>query len=173
MKNFKTLLLIAVFTLGFGGITNAQKVAHVDFERVVANMSETRALFADLDKKAKTMKDDIEGMKKKFENKAKKYDAEATTQTDETNQKRKAELQGDYQRLQNAQQMAPQELQQIQSKGLEPINKKAIDAINAVAATKGILYVFTSNMLIVKKGEDLYEAVKAKLGLLADPKPRN
>ena len=29
----------------------------------------------DLDKKAKTMKDDIEGMKKKFENKAKKYDA--------------------------------------------------------------------------------------------------
>ena len=39
--------------------------------------------------------------------------------------------------------MAPQELQQIQSKGLEPINKKAIDAINEVAATKGILYVFT------------------------------
>ena len=173
MKNFKTVLLIAVFTLGFGGIANAQKVAHVDFERVVANMSETRALFADLDKKAKTMKDDIEGMKKKFENKAKKYDAEATTQTDETNQKRKAELQGEYQRLQNAQQMAPQELQQIQSKGLEPINKKAIDAINAVAATKGILYVFTSNMLIVKKGEDLYEAVKAKLSLLADPQPRN
>jgi outer membrane protein len=173
MKNYKTLLLIAVFTLGFGGITNAQKVAHVDFERVVANMSETRALFADLDKKAKTMKDDIEGMKKKFENKAKKYDAEATTQTEETNQKRKAELQGDYQRLQNAQQMAPQELQQIQSKGLEPINKKAIDAINEVAAAKGILYVFTSNMLIVKRGEDLYEAVKAKLGLLADPQPRN
>ena len=82
-------------------------------------------------------------------------------------------MQGDYQRLQNAQQMAPQELQQIQSKCLEPINKKAIDAINAVAATKGILYVFTSNMLIVKKGEDLYEAVKAKLGLLADPQPRN
>jgi hypothetical protein len=27
--------------------------------------------------------------------------------------------------------------------------------------------------LIVKKGEDLYEAVKAKLGLLADPQPRN
>ena len=112
-------------------------------------------------------------MKKKFENKAKKYDAEATTQTEETNQKRKAELQGDYQRLQNAQQMAPQELQQIQSKGLEPINKKAIDAINEVAAAKGILYVFTSNMLIVKRGEDLYEAVKAKLGLLADPQPRN
>jgi len=29
MKNFKTLLLIAVFTLGLGGITNAQKVAHL------------------------------------------------------------------------------------------------------------------------------------------------
>ena len=59
MKNLKTLLLIAVFTLSFGGVANAQKVAHVDFERVVSNMSEKRALFADLDKKAKTMKDDI------------------------------------------------------------------------------------------------------------------
>jgi outer membrane protein len=172
MKNLKTLLLIAVFTLSFGGVANAQKVAHVDFERVVSNMSETRALFADLDKKAKTMKDDIEGMKKKLENKAKKYEAEGSAQTEETNQKRKAELQGDYQRLQNAQQMAPQELQQLQNKGLEPINKKAIDAINAVAASKGIEYVFTSNMLIVKKGEDLYEAVKVKLSLLADLQPR-
>ncbi|WOC39447.1 OmpH family outer membrane protein [Polaribacter sp. HL-MS24] len=172
MKNLKTLLLIAVFTLGFAGIANAQKIAHVDFERVVANMSETRALFADLDKKAKILKDDIDGMKKKFENKAKKYDAEASTQTEETNQKRKAELQGEYQKLQNVQQMAPAELQQMQSEGLEPINKKAIDAINEVAAAKGILYVFTSNMLIVKKGEDLYEAVKAKLSLLEDPTPR-
>ena len=33
MKNFKTLLLIAVFTLGLAGVTNAQKIAHVDYQR--------------------------------------------------------------------------------------------------------------------------------------------
>jgi outer membrane protein len=44
MKNFKTLLLIAVFTLSVAGATNAQKIGHVDYHRVIDNMPETRAL---------------------------------------------------------------------------------------------------------------------------------
>ena len=38
MKNFKSLLLIAVFTLGFGGVANAQKSGQIDFEKLVAEM---------------------------------------------------------------------------------------------------------------------------------------
>jgi outer membrane protein len=54
--------------------------------------------------------------------------------------------------------------------GLAPIQEKAIKAINEIATSKGILYVMTSGSLLVKNGEDLYEAVKVKLGLLADVK---
>ncbi len=35
MKNFKTLLFIAIFTLGTG-VANAQKLGHIDFEKLVA-----------------------------------------------------------------------------------------------------------------------------------------
>lgn len=54
-----------------------------------------------------------------------------------------------------------------------PIISKARDAINEVAKEKQILYVFDASAgrgLLVAEGEDLYEAVKAKLGLLPDQK---
>jgi outer membrane protein len=80
-------------------------------------------------------------------------------------------VQLDKARFDQAQQAAYQEMQKRQAQDLEPIVKKAEVAIESIAAEKGILYVFDAKSLIIKKGTDLYDATKAKLGLLAD-KPR-
>ena len=72
MRKLKSLLLVAILTLGMSGVANAQKVGHV-VKRVIANMPETRALSVELEKITKTYKDDIDGMKKKFDDKIKKY----------------------------------------------------------------------------------------------------
>ena len=40
MKQFKKLLLIAVFMLGVGGVANAQKIGHIDPAKLVQNMPE-------------------------------------------------------------------------------------------------------------------------------------
>lgn len=168
MKNLKTLLLIAVFTLGVAGISNAQKIGHINYQRVIDNMPETRALTATLEKIGKTYQSEIEGMQKKLEAKYQKYTAEQKTQTEENNKKRAEEVQLDKIKLEQAQKAAYQEMQVKQNEGLQPIVKKAEKAIEDVAAAKGILYVFDEKSLIIKKGEDLYAAVKAKLGLLKD-----
>ena len=104
MKNFRTLLLIAVFTLGFAGMSNAQKIGHINYQRVIDNMPETRALTANLEKIGKTYQGEIEGMKKKLEAKYQKYTAEQATQTEETNKKRAEEVQLDKVKLDQAQQ---------------------------------------------------------------------
>ncbi|MFQ3296488.1 MAG: outer membrane protein [Polaribacter sp.] len=171
MKNFKTLLLIAVFTLSVAGATNAQKIGHVDYQRVIDNMPETRALTVTLEKLGKSYQSEIEGLKKKLEAKVQKYTAEQATQTETTNKQRAQEVQTDKARFDQAQQAAYQEMQKRQAQDLEPIVKKAEIAIESIAAAKGILYVFDAKSLIVKKGTDLYDAAKTKLGLLAD-KPR-
>jgi outer membrane protein len=168
MKNFKTLLLIAVFTLGVNGFANAQKIGHVDYQRVIDNMPETRALGTTLEKLGKSYQTEIEGLKKKLDAKVQKYTAEQTTQTETTNKERAQEVQQDKTRFDQAQQAAYQEMQKRQAQELEPIVLKAENAIKAIAATKGILYVFDAKSLIVKKGEDLYEAATTKLGLLKD-----
>ncbi len=167
MKNLKTLLLIAVFTLGLGGVANAQKIGHIDFEKLVAEMPETKALKLDMDKLGKTYQDEITGMEKKLEATRKKYIAESKTQTQETNDKRAQELQAENVKLEQARRFAYQDMQKKQNDDLKPIIEKAQKAINDVAASKGILYVLDASVgkgLLVKKGEDLFNAVKTKLG---------
>ena len=123
MRNLKSLLLIAFIALSFGA-AQAQKVAHVNYERVIANMPETRALQVEIAKISKTYKDDIDGMVNKFKAKLKKYEAEAPTQTDAVNQQRGQEIQQDKSRISQAEQAAYQEIQEKQQKGLGPIVKK-------------------------------------------------
>ncbi len=173
MRKLKSLLLVAFLALGMSGVANAQKTAHITYERVIANMPETRALQAELAKITKTYKDDIDGMKKKLDDKIKKYTAEQATQTEDINRQRAQEVQADNARIQQAEQAAYQDIQEKQNTKLQPIVAKARKAIEEIAKSKGILYVLDASAgrgLLVADGEDLYDAAKAKLGLLADVK---
>lgn len=172
MKHLKGLLLVAFMSVCF--FAQAQKVAHVNYERVIANMPETRALQTEIAKISKTYKDDIDGMVNKLKAKLKKYESEAKTQTQAINDQRAQEVQGDRSRIAQAEQAAYQEIQEKQQKGLTPIVKKAQAAIDAVAKARGIQYVIDASRgkgLLVAQGDDLYNAMKVKLGLLPDQKP--
>lgn len=168
MKNFKTLLLIAVFTLGIGGVATAQKIGHIDTDLLIKSMPATKAMQAELEKTQKSYKDDIEALGKKFDAKLQKYAAEEKAQTADTNEKRKLEMQQEGARIQQAEQDANQEIQKKYQELMEPILEKAQKAIKEVAAEKGLIYVFNSapgkGLLIFEKGIDIFDAVKAKLG---------
>ncbi|MDY0780876.1 OmpH family outer membrane protein [Tenacibaculum sp. IB213877] len=168
MKHLKTLLLVAIFTIGLGGVANAQKTAHINTDKLLAEMPETKALKAELERLQKTYRDDIEGMFKKLEAKVKKYEAEGKSQTQETNQQRAIEVQQDRQKIAQAEQAMNQEMGKKYQEKTMPILKKAEDAIKAVAAEKGIIYVLDAapgkGLIVYDKGEDIYPAVKAKLG---------
>jgi outer membrane protein len=167
MKNFKNLVLIAVFTLGFVSMTTAQKVGHVNFEKLIAEMPETQTLKLEMEKLGKTYQDEISGMEKTIEATRQKYVTESKTQTNETNDKRVQELQQEAAKIEQARKFAYQDMQKRQNDGLQPIIEKAQKAIEEVAASKSVLYVLDASVgkgLLVQKGEDLFGAVKTKLG---------
>lgn len=168
MKHFKTLLLVAIFTIGLSTIANAQKTAHINTDKLLTEMPETKTLKAELERLQKTYRDDIEGMFKQLEAKVKKYEAEGQNQTQEENQKRAIEVQQDRAKIGQAEQAMSQEMQKKYQEKTVPILKKAEDAIKAVAAEKGITYVLDAapgkGLIVYDKGEDIYNAVKAKLG---------
>ncbi|MEQ6123551.1 OmpH family outer membrane protein [Pseudotenacibaculum sp. MALMAid0570] len=173
MRKLKSLLLVAFLALGMSGVANAQKIGHVNLERVVANMPETRALQAEIEKISKTYKDEIDGMGKKFEAKYKKYSAEQNTQTEEVNKQRAEEIQGDRNRIVQAEQAAVQDIQQKQQSKLIPILQKAEKAIKDICKAKGLLYILDSSAgkgVLVADGTDIYNDLKTKLGLLPDQK---
>jgi outer membrane protein len=168
MKHFKTLLLVAVFMLGVGGVANAQKIGHIETDKLIQNMPATKKMEAELQKMQKTYKDEISALAKKYQDKLKRYDAEAKAQTPETNAKRQAEVQAEGQRIQQAEQFATKDMQDKYKEKLTPILERAQKAIKDVAAAKGIIYVFDASagkgLIVFEKGVDIYDAVKAKLG---------
>ena len=168
MKHFKTLLLLAVFTLGLSAVANAQKFGHIETNKLLANMPATKAMEKELEKMEKTYKDDINTLTKKYQAKMKKYAAEEKGQTEDTNNKRKQEAQLDINRIDQAKQFAAQEMQKKYADLLKPIVERAQKAIKDVAAEKGLVYIFDASagkgLIVFEKGVDIYEAVKAKLG---------
>ncbi|MBL4643019.1 MAG: OmpH family outer membrane protein [Flavobacteriaceae bacterium] len=168
MKQFKKLLLIAVFMLGAVGVTNAQKIGHVDTAKLFQEMPGTIKMKAELEKMSKTYRDEIVALEKRLQDKLKRYEAEAKAQTQDTNAKRQAEVQQDGARVQQAKQFATQELQKKEAELSNPLIIKAQQAIKDVAAEKGLIYIFNSapggGLIVFDKGIDIFNAVKAKLG---------
>ncbi len=165
MKHFKTLILIAVLTVGFNSVQAQIKVAHIDTQALIALMPETKAMQAELEKLAGTYQAEIKTMQEEIQAKAKRYTEEGPSQTDEINRKRQLELEQEQQNFLQAQRAADEELRTKQSEMIQPIFAKAKEAIEAVATTDGITYVLEAGSLIVANGTDLMTAVKAKLGL--------
>ena len=168
MKNFKTLLIIAVLSLGVSSAVNAQKVAHINFELLIASMPQTKTLQSDMEKLQKTYQDEIKTLAQKLESKIKKYTAEQATQTQTINEQRAQEVQQDRARIQQAEQEAYQDMQKRQADRLNPIVELAQKTVKEVAAAKGAIYVLDASagkgLLVFDKGEDLFGAVKTKLG---------
>lgn len=165
MKHFKTLLLIAVLTLGFGSIQAQNKTAHINFQELVILMPEIKVMNDELAKLDKTQQDDLKAADLALKAKLAKYKSEAASQTEAENQKRQLEVQNDEQRLYSTSQVAQKTMGEKRNEKLAPIVEKAQKAINDVAKEKGIAYVFDSSSLLTATGTDLMVDVKAKLGI--------
>ncbi|AOW20643.1 OmpH family outer membrane protein [Urechidicola croceus] len=165
MKKLKTLLLIAVVTLGFNTIQAQSKVAHIDTQALIEAMPETKAMNAELEKLGKTYDDEIKAADAALKAKLQKYEQEFSAQTEEENKRRGAEVQLEEQKLYAAAQGAQQDLNKQRNEKLAPIVEKAQKAIKAVADAQGIQYVLDRSALIVAEGTDLLPAVKANLGI--------
>jgi len=169
MKRLKLIAIAVVLFVAGTSLTNAQaKVAHINTQDLVEAMPEMKAAQGQLDKLKKTYDTQLKDMYKELETKAKQYDAEAPTKTDEENQKRVEEVTGMQQNIQAFNQQALQDLQKKEVDILQPILDKARLAIQKVARAQGIAYVFDATPgggMLLADGKDLLTDVKKELGI--------
>ncbi len=165
MKQFRTLLLIALITLGINSVQAQTKVGHISTDLLLSSMPETKALNVELEKLSKTYEAELKAEQAKLEAKLKKYEAEMGSQTDEVNQQRQVEVNQDRQNLYQASQIAQEDIAKKRDEKLKPILEKAKKAIDEVATEQGFTYVLEASQLIVANGTDLLDAVKVKLGI--------
>lgn len=165
MKNLKTLLLIAVLTLGFNTVQAQSKIAHINLQELVGLMPETKIMNTTLEQLEKTYVEDIKAEDTALKAKYEKFQREGATQTKEENEKRNLELEQGQRKLNYGQQVAQQELSKKSNELIKPIIDKADAAVKAVAKAQGFDYVLDSSVLLVANGTNLLEAVKKHLGI--------
>ena len=168
MKQFKKVAIAIVLFIGAVSMVQAQsKTAHINVSELLSQMPEMKAAQAELKKVEETLRADIQSSMQELQNKYTQYNNEASSMTQEENQKRALELQGYERNIGEAQQAAQQELAKKQAELFEPISVKAKAAIEKVAAAQGYDYVLDASPgsgVIVATGKDLLADVKVELG---------
>ncbi len=166
MRHLKLVLVALLLWMGTSN-ANAQKIAHINVQKIMTEMPEFKAGQAQLKKLYATYQKEFKEMQDAYQAKLKKYQDESKTVSEQENQKRVKELMAMEKNISKSQQEIQQEAQKKEADLMKPIQEKLMKAIKDVAKEKGYDYVFDSSgptNLIVANGSDLYAAVKAKLG---------
>ncbi|MDC6354507.1 MULTISPECIES: OmpH family outer membrane protein [Robiginitalea] len=163
----KVAVAVVMFVAATGFVQAQHKTAHINVAELLQQMPEMKAAQAELKKLQETYQADIKSSLDELQNKFTQYNNEASSMSQEENQKRALELQGFERNIGEAQQAAQQELAKKQQELFDPISKKAKAAIEKVAAAQGFQYVLDSSPgsgVIVATGKDLLSDVKQELG---------
>jgi len=165
MKQFKTLVIIAIMIVSGNQAMNAQaKVAHVDVSEIMAKMPAMLEAQKQLEKLSGTYDTEYKTMVEEYQNKLKKYEQEATTVTEAVNDSRSKEVQDMQKRIVDYRDNAQKELQQKESDIVKPIMEKVRASIQKVGKAKGFQYVLNSEGLLLTDGPNLTADVKKDLG---------
>ena len=165
MKQIKSLLIASVFILGASQTVSAQaKTAHVDVSEIMTKMPAMLDAKKQLDKLGETYDAEYKVMLEEYQAKIKKYDQEATTQTDKVNEERAREVQDMQKRIVDYRDNAQKELQTKEQDITKPIIDKVRASIQKVGKAKGYQYVLNGSELLLADGPNLTADVKKDLG---------
>ena len=162
-------LLLAAFVVAPMCLAAQVKMGYVNPMEIFNVMPEKATAENTLKTASEKYETEFKNLQTAFQKKAEEYDKvdKDTTTPQAIKDRHMQELQEEYQKIQNFQQTAAQDIQRQQEQLLAPIQQKLQDAIKAVGAEGGYTFIYdTSSLLYVGTGaEDLTAKVKAKLGI--------
>ena len=165
MKQIKTLLIAAILVLGASQTINAQaKAAHVDVSEIISKMPAMLDAQKQLEKLSGTYDAEYKTMVDEYQSKLKKYEEEAATQTEASNETRAKEMQDMQKRIVDYRDNAQKELQAKEADIMKPLYEKVKASIAKVGKAKGYQYVLNSEGLLLADGPNLTADVKKDLG---------
>ena len=171
MKKVSKLLLLGVLMAAYSSL-NAQKIAHIHLDSLIAMMPEAIEAKKASDEHLKMLQNQIVGMEQELQQKYDDYQANSAKLSDLLKKTKEQEITDLNKRVQDFQMQAQQELQTKNSELAQPIYEKAKKVIKEVAAEKGYKYVLDSTqgmLLYSDPADDIFNDVKKKLGLTGTP----
>ena len=164
MKQIKTLVIVAVMLIGSQAIQAQAKTAHVEVNEIISKMPAMLDAQKQLEKLSGTYDAEYKTMVDEYQNKLKKYEEEAVTQTEASNETRAKEMQDMQKRIVDYRDNAQKELQAKEADIMKPLYEKVKASIAKVGKAKGYQYILNSEGLLLADGPNLTADVKKDLG---------
>ena len=164
-------LLLAAFVVAPMCLAAQVKLGYVNTQEIFNVMPEKATAESTLKTASDKYETEFKNLQAAFQKKAEEYDKtdKDTTTPQAIKDRHMQELQDEYQKIQNFQQTASQDLQRQQEQLLAPITQKLQNAIQAVGAEGGYTFIYDMSIpAILYTGtgaEDVSAKVKAKLGI--------
>ncbi|MBQ2128419.1 MAG: OmpH family outer membrane protein [Prevotella sp.] len=147
----------------------AQKFGHVNASEIMQAMPEFTKARTEIEALQKQYEDDLKSMQDELQKKADAFEKEQATLPDNIKQRREAELNEMYQKIQQSYQDNQQALAKAQQEKLSVIQGKLLEAIKAVGEAGGYVYIMDVSAGIpyisTTLSKDVTAEVKAKLGI--------
>lgn len=148
----------------------AQKFAHVNSADIIPNMKEYTAAQTEIESLAKQYDDDMKRMQDEFQKKSEEYQKEAPNLLDNVKQRREAELQDLYTRIQQSYQDNQQALSKVQNEKLQAIQDLVMAAIKKIGEAGGYIYIVDTSAGVIpfvnpSLSTDVTADVKKALGM--------
>lgn len=164
MKHLKMSLVAILMLFAATQTAHAQKTAHVNVAEIMSKMPAMLNAQKELEKISATYDTEYKTMVDEYQNKIKKYEAEATTAGDKVNEERSKEVQELQKRIVDYRDNAQKELQKKEMEITKPLVEKVKASIQKVGKAKKIDYILNSETLLLADGPDLTNDVKKDLG---------
>jgi len=160
-----SVLFAAVMMFVAVGVAKAQKIASLDVASVLSVMPEKIKLDQQMKTLSDTKKAELEKKRTAAQQTFEKYQKEASTQTQQVNEQRSAEMEKLQSNLQQEAMAGEKDIREKYDAGLAPIEAKIKDAISKVAKAKGYDFIVDDTVFVYKGGPDATQDVKTQLGI--------
>ena len=169
MKKLFKVALVASCMLFAGNFAKAQsKIGYINFQQLISLMPEAKTIKSQMDIYQKQFIDQLTAMNNEYQTKVQDYQKNNATMTDAIRSAKQSELQDFQKRMQDYQNDAQQKVDAKTNELSKPLIDKARAAVSDVAKEKGYNYILDSSqttLIVSPAGDDLLDAVKAKLAL--------
>ncbi len=147
----------------------AQKFGHFDSSTIIQLMPEYTAAQTEIQQLQTQYENDLKRMQDELQKKSQEYDKEKANLLDNVRQRREAELQDLYTRIQQNYQDNQKSLQDVSQQKMQAISEKMLGVIKQIGDEGGYVYIMDISAgvpyISTTLSTDVTTAIKQKLGL--------
>ena len=157
----KILFSLVLFT----SILGAQKLGHVDVEKIFGQLPETKRVENELKKLSEELQKELEQLGAEYQKKVQEFQKlqQSGNSLQTILQTKAQDIEQLQQRIQEFQVNGERDLQSKQTELSKPILDKVKKAVEDYGKSNGYTYIFISQSILYGSGDDLTETILGKL----------